>query len=48
MKAAGKDLEEPITLKGTIRVLKKWHFWVYTAYYTYVIQSTNPGIMLRL
>ena len=34
MKAIGRDLEEPITVKGTIRVLKKWHFWVYTAYYT--------------
>lgn len=36
MKALGRDLEEPITIQGTVRVLKKWHFWVYTAYYTYV------------
>jgi ACS family pantothenate transporter-like MFS transporter len=36
MRKAGKALEEPITLKGVKRVLSRWHFWVYTAYYTYV------------
>lgn len=34
MKRAGKDLEEPFTLHGLKRVLSKWHFWVYTSYYT--------------
>ncbi|KAL3433220.1 major facilitator superfamily domain-containing protein [Aspergillus tetrazonus] len=34
MRRAGKSLEEPITWKGTKRVLSKWHFWVCTAYYT--------------
>jgi ACS family pantothenate transporter-like MFS transporter len=33
-KEAGKGLDEPVTVAGTLRVLKKWHFWVYTAYYT--------------
>ncbi|KAJ9130770.1 putative Pantothenate transporter [Pleurostoma richardsiae] len=48
MKAAGKDLEEPITVKGTVRVLKKWHFWVYTAYYTFFICSENIGSYMNL
>ncbi|ROV93642.1 hypothetical protein VMCG_08106 [Cytospora schulzeri] len=34
MKRAGKQLEEPFTMQGMKRVLKKWHFWVYTTYYT--------------
>lgn len=34
MKRAGKQLEEPVTVHGLKRVLGKWHFWVYTAYYT--------------
>lgn len=34
MKRAGKGLDEPFTLHGLKRVLKKWHFWVYTSYYT--------------
>lgn len=34
MKRAGKQLEEPFTWLGAKRILKKWHFWVYTTYYT--------------
>lgn len=34
MRRAGKQLEEPVTVRGLKRVLGKWHFWVYTAYYT--------------
>ncbi|XHF98602.1 hypothetical protein AWENTII_002150 [Aspergillus wentii] len=34
MAAAGKKLDEAVTLRGIKRVLRKWHFWVYTAYYT--------------
>lgn len=34
MRRAGKQLEEPFTMQGLKRVLKKWHFWVYTTYYT--------------
>lgn len=34
MKRAGKQLEEPVTFRGLKRVLGKWHFWVYTTYYT--------------
>lgn len=34
MKRAGKQLEEPFTWRGAKRILKKWHFWVYTTYYT--------------
>lgn len=34
MRKAGKHLEEPFTVQGLKRILKKWHFWVYTAYYT--------------
>jgi MFS family permease len=37
MRRAGKSLEEPVTWKGTKRVLSKWHFWVHTAYYTCVV-----------
>lgn len=40
MRKAGKGLEEPITWKGAKRVLSRWHFWVYTAYYTYASHST--------
>lgn len=36
MKPAGKQLDEPFTFVGLRRILGKWHFWVYTAYYTYV------------
>lgn len=36
MDRSGKQLEEPVTILGLRRVLKKWHFWVYTAYYTLV------------
>ncbi|KAL1870871.1 hypothetical protein Daus18300_004960 [Diaporthe australafricana] len=39
MKRAGKQLEEPFTLQGAKRILKKWHFWVYTTYYTENIGS---------
>ncbi|KAI9744823.1 MAG: hypothetical protein M1818_001748 [Claussenomyces sp. TS43310] len=39
MQQEGKQLEEPFTWRGIQRVLKKWHFWVYTAYYTSVITS---------
>ncbi|KAL1962660.1 hypothetical protein VTN77DRAFT_9294 [Rasamsonia byssochlamydoides] len=48
MKDAGKDLEEPITTAGLYRVLKKWHFWVYTAYYTFFICSENIGTYMNL
>lgn len=34
MRRAGKQLQEPFTISGVKRVMKKWHFWVYTAYYT--------------
>lgn len=34
MKRAGKQLEEPFTWRGAKRIVKKWHFWVYTTYYT--------------
>lgn len=36
MRKAGKHLEEPFTMQGLERILRKWHFWVYTAYYTSV------------
>ncbi|KAI7778732.1 hypothetical protein LA080_001798 [Diaporthe eres] len=39
MKRAGKQLEEPFTWRGAKRILKKWHFWVYTTYYTENIGS---------
>ncbi|KAL1641944.1 hypothetical protein SLS58_005780 [Diplodia intermedia] len=41
MRKAGKHLEEPFTLKGLQRILRKWHFWVYTAYYTYSVSQIN-------
>jgi ACS family pantothenate transporter-like MFS transporter len=31
---AGKGEDVPITLPDVKRILRKWHFWVYTAYYT--------------
>lgn len=34
MDRAGKVLDEPVTFSGLRRVLGKWHFWVYTTYYT--------------
>lgn len=34
MKRAGKQLEEPFTIQALKRVVTKWHFWVYTTYYT--------------
>jgi ACS family pantothenate transporter-like MFS transporter len=43
MKEAGKDLDEPITWNGIKRVLSKWHFWVYSAYYTYVSWTFHNG-----
>ncbi|KAL4906982.1 hypothetical protein BDW74DRAFT_167029 [Aspergillus multicolor] len=48
MRKAGKSLDEPITWKGTKRVLSKWHFWVYTAYYTFFICSENIGGYMNL
>ncbi|KAL0260191.1 hypothetical protein SLS55_003875 [Diplodia seriata] len=48
MRKAGKHLEEPFTLKGLQRILKKWHFWVYTAYYTFFICSENIGTYMNL
>ncbi|KAL3463245.1 major facilitator superfamily domain-containing protein [Aspergillus heterothallicus] len=48
MQKAGKSLEEPITWSGTKRVLSKWHFWVYTAYYTFFICSENIGGYMNL
>lgn len=44
MRKAGKSLDEPVTWKGTKRVLSRWHFWVYTAYYTYF--SSSPGLAM--
>ncbi|OJD34151.1 major facilitator superfamily transporter [Diplodia corticola] len=48
MRKAGKHLEEPFTMKGLRRILKKWHFWVYTAYYTFFICSENIGTYMNL
>ncbi|OJJ61400.1 hypothetical protein ASPSYDRAFT_1173083 [Aspergillus sydowii CBS 593.65] len=48
MRKAGKGLEEPITWKGAKRVLSRWHFWVYTAYYTFFICSENIGSYMNL
>ncbi|KAL2815212.1 major facilitator superfamily domain-containing protein [Aspergillus cavernicola] len=48
MRKAGKSLEEPITWRGMKRVLSKWHFWVYTAYYTFFICSENIGGYMNL
>ncbi|KEQ98009.1 hypothetical protein AUEXF2481DRAFT_2910 [Aureobasidium subglaciale EXF-2481] len=48
MRNAGKQLDEPITWAGVARVLKKWHFWVYTAYYTFFICSENIGGYMNL
>ncbi|KAK2602828.1 hypothetical protein N8I77_009333 [Diaporthe amygdali] len=48
MKRAGKQLEEPFTLHGAKRILKKWHFWVYTTYYTFFICSENIGSYMNL
>lgn len=31
---AGKGKDVPITLRDIKRILGRWHFWVYTAYYT--------------
>lgn len=43
MQESGRELGEPITVKGIKRVLSKWHFWVYTAYYTWVPISDYNG-----
>ncbi|KAJ5180174.1 hypothetical protein N7492_003384 [Penicillium capsulatum] len=48
MEDAGRKLEEPITLAGIRRVLSGWHFWVYTAYYTFFICSENIGSYMNL
>ncbi|KAK7917853.1 pantothenate protein [Apiospora marii] len=48
MKRAGKQLDEPFTLVGLKRILGKWHFWVYTAYYTFFICSENIGTYMNL
>ncbi|KAH8690694.1 putative pantothenate transporter [Talaromyces proteolyticus] len=48
MKKAGKQLEEPITWVGAKRVLSRWHFWVYTTYYTFFICSENIGSYMNL
>jgi ACS family pantothenate transporter-like MFS transporter len=34
MMDAGKGKDEPMTWRGVKQILGKWHFWVYTAYYT--------------
>jgi hypothetical protein len=36
MADAGKGKDVSFTWTGIKRILFKWHFWVYTAYYTYV------------
>jgi len=38
---AGKGKDVPFSWRGIRRVLLKWHFWVYTAYYTYVNDDTS-------
>ncbi|KAH9904411.1 putative pantothenate transporter [Xylariomycetidae sp. FL2044] len=48
MEKAGKKLEEPVTISGLKRVLRQWHFWVYTAYYTFFICSENIGSYMNL
>ncbi|GME30190.1 major facilitator superfamily transporter [Neofusicoccum parvum] len=48
MRKAGKHLEEPFTIKGLKRILRRWHFWVYTAYYTFFICSENIGSYMNL
>ncbi|KAG6356878.1 hypothetical protein INS49_014753 [Diaporthe citri] len=48
MKRAGKQLEEPFTWREAKRILKKWHFWVYTTYYTFFICSENIGSYMNL
>jgi MFS transporter, ACS family, pantothenate transporter len=40
MKRAGRSLEEHFTLVVLEWILGKWHFWVYTAYYTQVWRPT--------
>ncbi|CRG82705.1 Pantothenate transporter liz1 [Talaromyces islandicus] len=48
MRRARKRPNEPITWTGVKRVLSKWHFWVYTAYYTFFICSENIGSYMNL
>ncbi|KAH8660313.1 putative pantothenate transporter [Xylariales sp. PMI_506] len=48
MKKAGKQLEEPFSVAALKRILGKWHFWVYTAYYTFFICSENIGSYMNL
>ncbi|CAG9986494.1 unnamed protein product [Clonostachys byssicola] len=48
MKKLGRDLEEPVTVAGLKRVVGKWHFWVYTTYYTFFICSENIGSYMNL
>ncbi|CAG8957213.1 hypothetical protein HYFRA_00009415 [Hymenoscyphus fraxineus] len=45
---AGKGKDEPVTFSGLKRVLGKWHFWVYTTYYTFFICSENIGLYMNL
>ncbi|CAG8976133.1 hypothetical protein HYALB_00002414 [Hymenoscyphus albidus] len=45
---AGKGKDEPVTFNGLKRVLGKWHFWVYTTYYTFFICSENIGLYMNL
>ncbi|RFU31560.1 hypothetical protein B7463_g4773, partial [Scytalidium lignicola] len=44
----GKGEDMPMNWPGIKRVLKKWHFWVYTAYYTFFICSENIGSYMNL
>ncbi|KAF4119889.1 MFS transporter, ACS family, pantothenate transporter [Geosmithia morbida] len=48
MKHAGKQLEKPFTWRGLRRILGRWHFWVYTTYYTFFICSENIGSYMNL
>lgn len=48
VRKSGKGLEEPFTWTGILRVLKKWHFWIYTTYYTFFICSENIGTYMNL
>ncbi|KAL3417364.1 major facilitator superfamily transporter [Phlyctema vagabunda] len=45
---AGKGEDVPFTWAAIVRILGKWHFWVYTAYYTFFICSENIGGYMNL
>lgn len=47
MVEAGRGEDEPVTWGGLKRVLGKWHFWVYTAYYTWVLPCPNVQTLIQ-